>query len=330
MNENDFKENIVEKLISKKHTYDTYMPSEIKGGHGGALSVKIVLPSNCQANCEFCFNRFTTETQEHDYRTFLKNLANTLEMIFARIDNRGITLDITGNEPTFNINLFRETLSILKIYKKRASKIVLTTNGFRLEECINDIVGIVDIVNISMHHYDFEERTKIFRTTKIPNNDDIQRIVSRLNMSGISCTAVSVLYRDISDFNKYCSDFKEMAISYGFKDIRMRSNYCRHDTFINKYLNIKMPNEFITSSSGITTKIITDEKTGFKTFIFVGVKNLSDYVLGAELVIDDDGLCYIDYNKRFPVDYSTIDFFRYWYIYTDTVQGINEIGEQII
>ena len=41
------------------------------------------------------------------------------------------------------------------------------------------------------------------------------------------------------------------------------------------------------------------------------------YIIGVELVIDDDGLCYIDYNKRYMVDKNNIGYFNKMYVYND-------------
>lgn len=50
-------------------------------GHGNTLSVKIVVPTTCQANCDFCFNKYTIETQKKNFDKFLYNLKGSLEVI---------------------------------------------------------------------------------------------------------------------------------------------------------------------------------------------------------------------------------------------------------
>ena len=72
-------------------------------GHGNVLSVKIVIPTHCQAACKFCFNKITKKTQKHDFSVFMSNLRNSLDVIGTVYHNRHITIDITGNEPTFNL-----------------------------------------------------------------------------------------------------------------------------------------------------------------------------------------------------------------------------------
>lgn len=317
MNLNNNNDNIVQKLIGINHEYITVCPNEFKKGHGGSLSVKIVLPCYCQAHCSFCFNKLTSETQEHDYEQFFDNLPKTLDMIFNNIIDRPITLDITGNEPTFDVKVFSKFISIIEKYKSKASKIVLTTNVYNLKKCLNDILGIVDIVNISIHHYDYIKRQTIFNTPYIPDDMDLRNIIDILKNNGTTCTAVAVLYNKIDNFEEFYNNFISWAINLGFKDVRMRSNFCSTNEFIDEILSIKMKNEEFNAVGGLTTKIIVDENTGFETYILKGVPDLIEYVVGAELVIDDDGNCYIDYNKRYPVDNSNINYFNSLYIFNN-------------
>lgn len=314
---NNITNNVINELIGIDKEYITISPKSHQNGHGDSLSVKIVLPCYCQAHCSFCFNNLTSNTQKHNYEKFFSNLTNTLDMIFSNIQDRGITLDITGNEPTFDLENFSKFINIIKKYKSKAEKIVLTTNGFNLDKCLNDIIGIVDIVNISVHHYDYKRRQDIFGTQYIPDDEIIEKIIKFLKNGNTTCTAVAVLNDKIKNFNDFYNNFVLWAINLGFKDARMRSNFCTDDGYIDEILDIKMGNEILNEESALTTKIITDENTRFKTYILKGVPDLTEYVIGAELVIDDDGFCYIDYNKRYSVNNSNINYFNNFYIFND-------------
>ena len=305
--------NIVYSLIGKDYNYDVIEPSDNKKGHGSNLSVKIVIPSYCQAKCPFCFNKLTVSTQKHNYGEFLDNLDKSLDMITDNIDKRGITLDITGNEPTFNIFLFMKLMNQIKLYKEKVSRVILTTNGFRIYDCIDYMEDVVDIVNISLHHYNYDKRKKIFGTSSIPNDVELRNIVKKLKEKNITATAVCVLYEDIGNFNNFYDKFTNYAKDLGFKDVRLRSNFCENDSFIDDYLEAVFPNQSMNELGGLTTKIITDN-SGFETRILKGVPDLTEYVIGAELVIDDNGKCYIDYNKRYPVDNNNIKYFNNFYI----------------
>jgi len=320
--------NVIERIMGESRDYITVSPEEFKKGHGGSLSVKVVLPCYCQANCSFCFNKLTIETQKHDYDQFFANLPETLDMIFDNVNQRLITLDITGNEPTFDVDVFSRFMNIIEKYKTKIEKIVLTTNGYNLEKCIVSMNGIVDIVNISVHHYDYNQRQNIFKTLYIPSDEELKRIIGKLKENNITCTSVAVLYKKIEDFNEFYKNFMMWSMNLGFKDSRMRSNFCTRDEFIDEIFYAKTKYEKINEGTALTTKLIIDENTGFETYILKGVPDLTEYGIGVELVIDDNGLCYIDYNKRYPVDSSNIKYFNNLYIFNNGMDKCNETEEQ--
>ena len=206
------KKNIVKELIGIDKQYIKVNPCDHKDGHGSGLSVKIVLPCYCQAHCKFCFNNLTVDTQRHDYEAFFNNLSESLDMIFDNIDNRPISLDITGNEPTFNVDVFARFMEVISRYKSKSYKVVLTTNGFNLKTCSKYMKGAVDIVNISVHHYDYDARKQIFGTPLIPSDKELKDVIKILKDDGITCTAVAVLYEDFGGFKEFYNNFMIWAI----------------------------------------------------------------------------------------------------------------------
>lgn len=309
------KKNVVKELIGIDQQYIKVNPCDHRDGHGSGLSVKIVLPCYCQAHCPFCFNNLTICTQKHNYEEFFSNLSDSLDLIFNNIDNRPISLDITGNEPTFDVEVFSKLMDVISKYKPNTQKVVLTTNWFKLWTCLQYMKNVVDIINISVHHYDYEKRKQIFWTSLIPDDNDLKSIIKILKDDGIICTAVAVLYQYIENFKEFYNNFMLWAVDLGFKDIRMRSNFCANDKFIDDIIDTKFEIDDVNILSALTMKIITDKETGFQTYILKGVEDLTKYVIWAELVIDDDWKCYIDYNKRYQVNDSNIKYFNYFYFF---------------
>ena len=275
-----------------------------KAGHGHTLSVKIVMPCYCQAHCPFCFNNQTINTQMHNWDEFMINLDNSLNTLFSTINNRRISLDITGNEPTFNVDQFVGLMQILSLYKSmyasKIDKIVMTTNGFHLYECINSMEGVIDIVNISLHHYDYKQRREIFGTKYIPSNEDLKSIIQKLNQKNITVTSVAVIYDNVY-MQKFVPTFAKFSKEMGFKDARIRINFTTHNPLIrNKFYEKITDDEKIIEQGGLSTKYLTIND--YNVNIYLGVTDLIDYVIGVELVIDDNGILYIDYNKRYKVE----------------------------
>lgn len=306
--------NIVNELIWVNQNYIKIDPQDHKKWHGSGLSVKIVLPCYCQAHCPFCFNNLTMCTQRHNYQEFFNNLSDSLDLIFNNIDSRPISLDITGNEPTFDVDVFARLMGVISKFKSKTQKVVLTTNWFRLKECLIYMKDVIDIVNISVHHYNYETRKQIFWTSLIPDDSELKYIIKTIKKYNITCTAVAVLYQKIENFKEFYNNFMLWSIDLWFKDIRMRSNFCTNDKFIDDIIDTKFEIDDVDVLNGLTTKIITNKKTWFQTYILKGVEDLTEYVIWAELVVDDDWMCYIDYNKRYPVDKSNIEYFNYFYV----------------
>ena len=303
--------NTIKNLLGESNEYITVNPANFGAGHGNGLSVKIVIPAFCQAKCPFCFNNCTIETQKHDFKKFFVELRKSLDMVFTL--NRSISLDITGNEPTFNVPMFEQLMFILRDYKEKTSKIVLTTNGFHLRECLPSMAGVVDIVNISLHHYDENVRkNEILRTNFIPTNAELKEIIKIGNECGITFTAVAVLYKKFEIFKNFYNKFVEFARTTGFKDIRFRCNYVEQDDFTTEVMNTKFDNYRVEHLKALNTIYINEN--GYDVRIMAGVPDLTEIVVGAELVIDDDGKTYVDYNKRYAVNQENVNTFNYIYL----------------
>lgn len=306
---------ISELLINKSFEHIiTVDPNTWEHPVGKHLSVKIVMPCYCQAHCPFCFNNLTKYTQIHNFADFLSNLDKSLDKLFS-IVNRPISLDITGNEPTYDIHLFKDFMNILRKYKSKADSIVLTTNGYNLDECLEYMEGIVDIVNISVHHYNSNIRTNIFNTILIPSNYELKNTIKKGKELGLSFTCACVLYKKFEDFKTFYDKFVEFAYNTGFNDIRFRCNYINNKSeYIDEIKNTEFKNKKLDELRALSVIHVKDERyNDYDVKIFMGVKDLTELVLCAEIILDDNGLLYVDYNKRYPVKDEHIQFFNKMY-----------------
>ena len=290
---------------------EKYYPIEIDNnyheGHGHILSIKIVMPTYCQANCDFCFNKLTQNTQQHNKILFKDNIIKTLDEIFSTIKNRKISLDITGGEPTFDPIFFKEIMDILKVYKTNykniIDKIVLTTNGYKLYDCLKSMIGVVDIVNISLHQSNYNDRVSIFKTKLIPTDYDLKFINNHLKENGIKITGVfvinSVCYMECL-FKYIVEKYANFGKIVGFDDIRIRIDFTTQNILLKKLFDVKFDDEVVFYKKGLNSKFI--KINNYPVNIYSGVPSLIDYVIGVEMVIDDDGKLYLDYNKEYPLN----------------------------
>ena len=304
--------NMVIDFLKNKQYQCVKIDNSCTEGHGHTLSVKVVMPTFCQANCPFCFNKLTRETQKHNWELFKENLHMSLRNILENANNREISLDITGNEPTFNIQEFASFMKTLDFYKNiiypgKIDKIVLTTNGYHLYECIPFMKGVVDIVNISLHKCNYEDRINLFRTKYIPSNEDLKSVNILLAKNNIKSTSVAVVAHECN-FKNFVENFVRFSKEVGFVDTRIRIDFTTFNPLIKNMFNVIFKDdEVINIQNGLSSKYFDID--GFSVSIYSGVPELIDYVIGVEMVIDDNGLIYLDYNKKLPLSIEDIKLF---------------------
>ena len=278
------------------------------------LSVKLVIPSGCGMKCPFCFNLLNKNTAVYDKEAFLNNFIDSLNHIIDTAGpQRSISLDITGNEPTHDVELFVTTMRKIRSIKHRFNKIVLTTNSENLNDrsVIKSMSGVVDFVNISVHHYDLNKRREVFGTSRLFEQDRYSVINSLLHSAGINVTAVAVLYEELdTTFVAFLKNFVHWVRYFGFDNIRIRSNFYKSDDFFTRYMNDNTFGNEIIRAEGLNSKYLNVE--GMEVILLQGVTTLIGHVVGVEAVVDDDGKPYIDYAKRYPFK---SEYIQHVYVY---------------
>lgn len=267
------------------------------------LSIKLVIPSGCGMSCPFCFNNLNRATAKHDVEEFKANFIASLRRIVmvAKSYNpkRTISLDITGNEPTFDKELFKDVLIEIKNIRTFFDSIVVTSNGMHVAELADYMKGIVDIVNISVHHYNPISRKNAFGLYNegILSKEYYDTIVAALKKNDIKVSAVAVLYKKLeTSFEVFIKNFVKWCKDRGFEDLRIRSNFYAKDGFFIDYLNDATFGGVPFVTKGLVTKKFTHED--FNITMLMGVESLITHVVGVEAVVDDDGKPYLDYGKE--------------------------------
>ena len=276
--------------------------------YNNVISVKIIVPSGCNANCSFCYLNDYRDGMSNNRKTFLDNLMPSLEYIVNKIRDRNpISIDITGNEPTFDVKLLRDILIKLKQFKikDKVLRTTLTSNGYNLLEVIPYFDGIIDYVNISVHDYRDSERKTIMGW----NMADIEykSIVSALKSIGISSSCVSVIHKPIVNFKEWRDSFISWCKDVGFIGLRFRCDVFWKNNHI---FDVYMQESLCDSDFSIITHENTPDShwcrlrrfDGFRLFFLKGVRDTSLLTKGIEYIISDDGKLYCDYYKRTKIE----------------------------
>lgn len=277
------------------------------------ISIKLVVPSECNASCPFCYCSKGHQSKAHYDQSavdhFLSNYIRSIDHLLDKIDGRHpVSIDITGGEPTFNIPLLAEILRGLKMsgITERVDRVVMTTNGYNLLDAIPYLEGTVNYINISLHDHRSEERNKILGFLKA--DDELHEIVSRLKSIGIKASAVSVIHKPINDFRTWMYDFIRWCKGIGFIALRFRC-----DVFWNKqqqfdyYMSRTEKDPWFKVIDGgnapdsLWRRLRGED--GFRVFFLHGVADTSIISPGVEYIVADDGQAYADYYKRTPIEH---------------------------
>ena len=271
------------------------------------ITVKLVIPSRCNAKCPFCYNK--DKRISCDKQQFLDNFINSLDDIICRIgDKNPISVDITGGEPTLDPELLAKVLMKLKQYdiKSKVLRTTVTTNGTNLKEVIPFMKGVIDYVNISIHDWRPFRREDIlgFCITGIQYKD----MIKALNDIGITVSACAVIYRKLPNFAKWRDNFIDWAKEVGFISVRFRCDvFWEEPDIFDTYLvdSKNDTNQFDVIDYENTTDshwCRLRRKDKMRVFFLHGVLDTSLKTKGIEYVIDDDGHCYCDYYKRTRIE----------------------------
>lgn len=279
--------------------------------YNNVISVKLVVPSGCNARCSFCYMNDYKDIRQ-DSHEFMSEFISSLSFIIEAIgDKNPISLDITGNEPTYNVELLKTILLELKNFdiKNKVNRVTITTNGYNLKEVIPYFAGVIDYVNISIHDFREWKRQDIMNCDVLSDNDYISMIYDLKNI-GITVSAISVIHDEIPHFDAWRNDFIEWCKIMGFIGLRFRCNvFWKENDKFDQYMNETIKdNDF----SVITHEHTTDSHwcrlrryDGFRIFFLHGVLDTSILTKGIEYVIADDGRLYCDFYKRTKIsDYQ--------------------------
>lgn len=209
------------------------------------VQLYIVFGYECNADCDYCIYH----TKQDGNKT--KNVVDPVKFakLLDNLNDNNITISdihITGGEPTLDFDNFVEILKIIKEKSRKWSKVTVNTNGINLNRMgylIN--TRLLNCIALSRHAIDDKENEEIFKTSDIPQLEDIRQFNGD-NKRGLhlSCNLIN----GHVDSQEKVKDYLEMAADLGVFDVGFiglmpKNEYCKQQFVDFKQLDIEnIPN----------------------------------------------------------------------------------------
>lgn len=279
---------------------------EIRKDFNNIVTVKLSLPGRCNAVCTFCYHKGEVNVCNSTVKeSFLDAFTTSLCKILDHLEDMPASLDITGYEPTMDIVFLDKVLNKLRNFHrlKEFKRVTLTTNGFGLFLYPVDLKGVVDYVNVSIHHYEAKERRSIMGTYTL--DLEYEQLAQDMADMNIDVSAVAVVHKKINNFPEYLDKFIEWCKTNGYISLRIRHNafapassidtYSQKD--FNKYMQYALDTYTVIQQeeSADSTWCRVVDNDGFQVFFLAGVLDTSDNSIGIEYVVAGDGKAYLDH-----------------------------------
>lgn len=260
----------------------------------------IVAPGGCNANCSFCFNKDKKGIETIRFDKYILSLLSTLKTL----PDNFYQISITGNEPMISPNIFA-ILKSCELFKGKYSNILLTTNGTNLLEYMDKVSSSVHHINVSRHHYDFEENKKIFKGTWNVSDEYLEEAIDLYGAKGIDISLNCVI--NDATTKEFIFEYIAFAKRIGAYAIRFRKeNGDVSFTDVEKLLDNTYP--IIQSNKCPVCRTDLRVIKGFDTFWKSSTLEPSDTIKNEvyEVVFDVDGQNYLDWNRKKKIDVSKI------------------------
>lgn len=288
------------------------------------LSVKLVLPSECQANCAFCYNKHGGYGRQVARTVDYTAMVNALLAVMRIALGRPISVEITGGEPTSEPYILDRLLDAMTMgginRNDQVKRITMTSNGYHLYECMSGLVGKVKYVNLSLHSTDFEERTNIFGTRNIPNNEEIVILTEEAARYGIDMSGVFVVDDFSMELDKF-DDTNKWCEMHGLVSTRWRSNVFEKNKvglkeFAEKLADHPSYKLVVYEEAKDSSYAIFARNGSHLVYLLDGVEDATQTSLGVSVLIRADGKIFHDAACTMPVlNYGEEGFLPLKYVY---------------
>lgn len=196
-----------------------------------SVNLFIQVTNKCNANCRFC--EFHSNCNIDNSNFDLQKLQIILEEIAKNSYHIG-KINFTGGEPTLDLSLFHNVVSITQntIKEKLSYKpeITLNTNGVHLLNMLQ-YEDFLNNIGLSRHHYDDERNEKIFQTKSVATNNTIklfQENTKNKKLLQLRCNLIPNKIDNYEKIVKYLDKAIELGCcDCGFVTLMPLNEYCK-------------------------------------------------------------------------------------------------------
>lgn len=234
-----------------------------------------------------------------------------LKLALKSLPSTFYQISITGNEPMLS-PLIDDVLDICRKGKDiRYKNIVLTTNGTELMNHTQKVVSGVHHINVSCHHYDFEENKKIFKGSWNFTDEELENAIDFFGKNGIDVSLACVINDNTSKY--FIDNYIDFAKRIGAYAVRFRKeNGTLDKTPVENIIAEEYPslNHGACPVCRSDFRVIKGCKTHWLSSLLEPTDKINDKVY--ELIFDTDGKLYQDWNRMIP------------YTFDDSIEKNNE------
>lgn len=261
----------------------------------------IITPGGCSSRCDFCTNPFNEKWSKE----YIKNLTT---LIFNNSLNRTFNqVSVTGGEPTQS-PLFKEILQLLYAdkmrYQPQFKKRVLTTNGWKLGNFLEECSEVFHHINISRHGIGDESNFKVFGGNNIATDTDISYYCNYFGKKGIDvnlnhvyATSNSLDMQYLFEYIKYAKSLNATKVTFRYDQNtnQMTPSYLEQMVIEDGYEVVEEGGCPVCREA---CYLINGMYVTFKNSCAEPTKQLGGELY--ELIYHPDGQLYKDWDKKYP------------------------------
>lgn len=186
------------------------------------VNLYVKVTNGCNARCRFCCN-----VGSSDVKMF--NLPKLTECI-EEVGRSGMQLNricLTGGEPSLYAERVNDIIQFVEDSPVcHSTQLQLNTNGLSADAQRLMKNKRIDVVSVSLHHYDMDKLREIYGCNEVPDMPVLPRFApGKLN---VSCNLIKEYIDSAEEVKKYLDFVASKGIrTVGFVSLMKKNDYCR-------------------------------------------------------------------------------------------------------